>query len=125
MLVKLTRALYGCVQSALLWFNKLRAILEEARFVANPYDMCVFNRMHKDKQIMVAFHVNDLLVTSQSDKAFTDLISFLQSRFTAVTAELSNKHSYLAVTIERKKQHYTVSMNGYVTTLLAGRKTGT
>ena len=87
--------------------------------------MCVFNRMHKDKQIMVAFHVNDLLVTSQSDKAFTDLISFLQSRFTAVTAELSNKHSYLAVTIERKKQHYTVSMNGYVTTLLAGRKTGT
>jgi ribonuclease HI len=111
------------VQSALLWFNKLKATLEEAGFVANPYDMCVFNRMNKGKQITIAFHVDDLLVTSQSDEAINELITFLQSRFTAVTAELGDKHSYLAMTIERKKHYYTVSMDGYITTLLAGRKT--
>ncbi len=121
-IVKLTRALYGCVQSALLWFNKLKSTLEEAGFVANPYDMCVFNKMYKGKQITVAFHVDDLLMTSQSDEAINDLINFLKSRFTAVTAELGNKHSYLAMTITTERQYYTVSMEGYITTLLTDRK---
>lgn len=62
--------------------------------------MCVFNEVHKGTQITVAFHVDDLLVTSQSEDAINDLISYLKSRFTAVTAELGNKHSYLAMTIE-------------------------
>lgn len=121
--VKLTRALYGCVQSALLWFNKLKATLEEAGFEANPYDQCVFNRMVNDKQVTVAFHVDDLLVTSQSMEAVDYLIQFLESKFTAVTAEKGDKHSYLAMTIERNRNHYTVSMDGYITTLLADRKT--
>jgi ribonuclease HI len=121
-LVKLTRALYGCVQSALLWFNKLKDTLERAGFVANAYDMCVFNKMHKGKQITVAFHVDDLLVTSESDDAISHLIADLESKFTAVTAERGDKHSYLAMTIEIKKAYYTVSMDGYISTLTAGRK---
>ena len=121
--VKLTRALYGCVQSALLWFKKLKSTLEEAGFEANPYDQCVFNKMVNGKQVTVAFHVDDLLVTSQSMEAIDYLIQFLESKFTAVTAEKGDKHSYLAMTIETNRRHYTVSMHGYITTLLKDRKT--
>jgi hypothetical protein len=92
--------------------------LEEAGFVA-----CVFNKMHSGKQITVAFHVDDLLVTSQSDEAISGMIAYLQSRFTAVTAELGDMHSYLAMTMERKRRHYTVSKDGCIATQLADRKT--
>lgn len=78
--------------------------------------------MVKGKQITIAFHVDDLLVTSESDEAIQQLTTFLQSRFTAVNAELGDKYSYLAITIERKKSHYTVSMDGYITMLLSDRK---
>ena len=120
--VRLTRALYGCVQSALLWYNKLKETLEEDGFIANPYDMCVFNKMVKGKQITVAFHVDDLLVTSTSEAAIQRLISFLRSKFQEVTAETGDVHSYLAMTITRKRYYYTVSMDGYITSLVANRK---
>ncbi|CAN0452458.1 unnamed protein product, partial [Ectocarpus fasciculatus] len=58
--VKLKRALYGCVQSARLWFEKLRGVLEADGFEANPYDLCTFNKMVDGEQVSVAFHVDDL-----------------------------------------------------------------
>lgn len=42
--VRLRCALYGCVQSARLWLEKLRDTLESNSFVSNPYDLCVFNK---------------------------------------------------------------------------------
>jgi hypothetical protein len=41
--VKLKKALYGCLQSAKLWYDKLTAVLRAKGFVANDYDPCVFN----------------------------------------------------------------------------------
>ena len=43
--VQLKKALYGCVQSAKLWYNHLSNVLKELGFEANPVDPCVFNRM--------------------------------------------------------------------------------
>ncbi len=57
--VKLNRALYGLVQSSLLWYKKLRAALESMGFVSNDYDACVFNRGIGVKQITVAVNVDD------------------------------------------------------------------
>ena len=42
--VKLKKALYGCVQSSLLWYNKLCGVLVAAGFTENDYDACVFNK---------------------------------------------------------------------------------
>jgi hypothetical protein len=38
--VKLKKALYGCVQSSKLWYEKLRDVLLEAGFVVNDHDPC-------------------------------------------------------------------------------------
>jgi hypothetical protein len=120
-IVKLSRALHGCVQSSLLWYKKLKGTLEATGFVSNPYDPCVFNKIVEGEQITVAFHVDDLLVTSKPEAAISNLIDSLESRFTAVTAERGDKHSYLAMTIKRKSGCYTVDMDGYLTKLFAER----
>ena len=39
--VRLSKALYGLLQSVLLFYRKLRAELEDFGFTVNPYDPCV------------------------------------------------------------------------------------
>jgi hypothetical protein len=41
--VRLIKALYGCVQSALLWYKLFSNTLKEMGFVINPYDPCIAN----------------------------------------------------------------------------------
>ena len=53
MIVKLNRALYGCVQSARLWYNKLSKDLESLGFKPNAHDMCVFNRVEYYYMLMM------------------------------------------------------------------------
>ena len=41
--VRLLKALYGCVQSALLWYEIFSNTLQDMGFTLNPYDQCVAN----------------------------------------------------------------------------------
>ncbi len=43
MYVKALKAIYGMLQSSLLFYRKLRADLEQEGFKMNPYDPCVAN----------------------------------------------------------------------------------
>jgi hypothetical protein len=43
--VKLTKALYGTLQAALLFWKNLSSKLKEWGFVINPYDFCVANKI--------------------------------------------------------------------------------
>ena len=58
--VQVLQALYGMLVAALLWYKQFRGDLEEIGFEFNPYDPCVANRIEKEKQQTVQFHVDDL-----------------------------------------------------------------
>ena len=65
--VKLDKALYGCVEASLLWYNDMMSKLTADGFIENPYDRCVFNKIGKSgNQISIVLHVDDLMVTSKS-----------------------------------------------------------
>jgi Reverse transcriptase (RNA-dependent DNA polymerase) len=65
--VRLDKALYGCVEASLLWYNDMKSKLTADSFVENPYDRCVFNKIGKSgKQISIVQHVDDLMVTYES-----------------------------------------------------------
>ena len=51
--VRLQKALYGCIKSALLFYKKLVGGLETYGFRINPYDLCVANKMLGGKQLTV------------------------------------------------------------------------
>ena len=40
---KVLMAIYGMLESALLWYKKLRKDLEHIGFIFNPYDACIAN----------------------------------------------------------------------------------
>ena len=51
--MQLEKALYGCLKSALLFYEKLVADLEDYGFEINPYDPCVANKMVNGSQLTV------------------------------------------------------------------------
>jgi hypothetical protein len=121
LVVKLQRALYGCVQSAKLWFDKLKGVLESFGFVANPYDVCTFNKDVDGVQVTVAFHVDDLLVTLESDGALDQVIKHLKESFTAISVNKGDVHHYLGMKITIHNGFYSLDMSGYLNKLFEGR----
>ena len=48
--VELLKALYGCIRSALLWFNHLSGSLKQIGFTPNAYNPCVMNKVIEGQQ---------------------------------------------------------------------------
>ena len=77
--VKLQKALYGLLQSALLFYKKLVEDLTADGFELNPYDPCVANKMVNGKQLTVAWHVDDLKISHFEEAEVDRLITYLKS----------------------------------------------
>ena len=57
--VKLAKALYGLLKSALLFYKKLRGELEDMGFEVNPYNPCVANKIVNGTQMTVCWQFED------------------------------------------------------------------
>ncbi len=60
--LKMLRAIYGMLQSSLLYYKKFWNDIESIGFKVNPYDPCIIaNQIIKGKQhSTVSWHVDDL-----------------------------------------------------------------
>ena len=58
--VRSSKALYGMLRAALLFYKKLRNDLEGMGFVINPYDPCVANKLVNGVYCTVCWHVDNL-----------------------------------------------------------------
>lgn len=47
---QLSKVLYGCMQSALLWYQVFKGCLSYLGFILNPYDPCIANKIINGKQ---------------------------------------------------------------------------
>ena len=120
MIVLLDKALYGCVESAMLWYNNLRSTLLGLGYVENPHDICVFNKTDKDgTQCTLVLHVDDLLMTSKKSSMIEATVEGLQSRYQNTTVHRGKVHSYLGMTFDfSKKGEVCITMANFVKTML-------
>jgi hypothetical protein len=73
-IVKLKKALYGCVESAKLWYDKVSRDLSVLGYTANAYDRCVFNRTENNKsQTALIIHVDSMMISCCNDK-YVDIV---------------------------------------------------
>jgi hypothetical protein len=99
-------------------YEKLKSVLLKLGFVPNDHDPCVFNKDMNGCQITVAFHVDDLLVTSTSDENIEYLIKSLKENFTEITVNRVDTHSFLGMNIAISDQYLTVDMKSYISKIL-------
>jgi hypothetical protein len=112
--VRLKKALYGCVQSAKLWYDKLCEVLTDAGYTRNDYDQCLFNKKVDGEQVTIAFHVDDLLITSVNSKLIDQIQQHLEQNFESITVNRGNNHSYLAMNLEMTENGIELDMIAYV-----------
>lgn len=80
-MMELDRALYGLIQSAKLWYDRLCEVLKAAGYVMNPVDPCVWNKGEGDKQCTVLFHVDDLSCSCKFMETLKELEAILIAEF--------------------------------------------
>ena len=95
--VELKKALYGCIESAKLWYDLLSATLRSKGYVQNPIDPCVFNKTVGNSQCTVVIYVDDLLVTCADLSLIDELETVLKTEFKEITKHDGLVHSYLGM----------------------------
>ena len=46
--MKLDKALYGCIESASLWYRNLSELMKKLGYVPDERDCCVFNKKNQE-----------------------------------------------------------------------------
>jgi hypothetical protein len=70
--LQLLKALYGCLKSALLWYELFAGTLQGTGFELNPYNRCVANKMCGGKQCTIAWYVDDNNISHVQPKVRND-----------------------------------------------------
>eukprot|EP00956_Cyclotella_meneghiniana_P028301 scaffold65295_cov71-Cyclotella_meneghiniana.AAC.14 len=96
--VKMLKAMYGLLRSALLFYLKLVKDLTDFGFTMNPYDPCVANKMVNGKQLTVAWHVDDLKVSHEEMPVIDELVKYLADKYGEnLAVHKGDVHDYLGV----------------------------
>ena len=101
--LQLLKALYGCVQSALLWYELFSSTLEKEGFVINPVEPCVANKIINGKVCTVLWYVDDVKISHVESRVVTEVIQMLEQRFGALTVNRGKSHVYLGMNIDFKE----------------------
>jgi hypothetical protein len=99
--VKLSKALYGLLQSALLYYKQLVKELKEYGFEINSYDPCVANMQVNGSQMTVTWHVNDIKVSHKNPHEVTKFLLYMGKIYgPKMTVTRGKMHDYLGMDLD-------------------------
>jgi Reverse transcriptase (RNA-dependent DNA polymerase) len=111
----LLKALYGCVKSALLWYELFTSTLQEMGFKLNPYDPCVANKMINGKQCTIGLYVDDNKISHVDSDVVTSIIKKIEEKFGKMTVTRGKVHTFIGMkTTLHKDKTVMIKMKEYV-----------
>jgi hypothetical protein len=120
-IVQLDKALYGCVESASLWYAQLSSFLtNDLEFIANIHDPCVFNMLDAHgKQITIVLHVDDMFITCETKDTIAHVLAAIDERYPETTMSFGPKIAFLGMAMDFTcKGECEITMNGMVDSIL-------
>jgi hypothetical protein len=111
---KLDKALYGLVQSARIWYEKLCSVLIGLGYVRLETDRCIFTKEINGDLCILAVHVDDILGLHRDDEVLRELHSQLLVNFEEVKFVQGDELSYLAMELLFGDGHVEIKMSGYM-----------
>ena len=112
--VMVLRALYGCLESAFLWYQLYSDTLKELGFEINPYDQCVVNKVINGKQCTIVFYVDDNKISHMNESVVMSVIEEISKHFGELTVSRGKKHDFLGMDIEIKDGKVHIGMKDQV-----------
>ena len=118
--VRLKKALYGCVQSAVLWYRELSSTLERLGFQKNPYDIGSYTRLNEGSIDKILVYVDDLFITSKGEDTLQTIADELGAKYPTVTVKTGLQHDFLGIHWDfGTKGQASLSMEGYVKDIIS------
>ena len=108
--VRVLWALYGCIESALLWYQLYSTTFQDMGFILNPYDKCVANKLINGKQCTIVFYVDDNKISHKDSTVVTQVLDQISKYFGDLSITRGNKHDFLAMNIEIKDKKVYIDM---------------
>ena len=118
--MEVLKAIYGMLQSSVLFYKKLKKDVQEIGFVINPYEPCVANRVVDNRQQTITWHVDDLKSSHVNIRVNDEFHSWLEKKYGdpnigQVKAVRGKRHDYLAMVLDYStKGKVKVDMTRYV-----------
>eukprot|EP00559_Dactyliosolen_fragilissimus_P000411 CAMPEP_0184874252 /NCGR_PEP_ID=MMETSP0580-20130426/42288_1 /TAXON_ID=1118495 /ORGANISM="Dactyliosolen fragilissimus" /LENGTH=255 /DNA_ID=CAMNT_0027377237 /DNA_START=17 /DNA_END=784 /DNA_ORIENTATION=+ len=97
--LRIVKALYGCIESALLWYEVFKGKLEDMGFTVNPYSRCVAPKQINGHQCTITWYVDDAKVSHVDEKVVEKIISILQNIYGNLKAVNGKSHDLLGINI--------------------------
>ncbi len=97
--LRLQKALYCIMKSALLFYRKLVSELQEMGFEINPYNPCVASKTVNGTQMTIRWHVDDLMISHLSQDKIMKVVQGIKDIYGESLAEtVVTMHDYLGMT---------------------------
>ena len=114
--VTILRAIYGCIESALLWYELYAKTLKGMGFKLNPYNKCVANKMINGKQCTIAWYVDDNKLSHVDLKVVSMVLSTIKEHFGELVISQGNEHDLLVINImiDRKNKNVVIEMKDQI-----------
>ena len=97
--LRLPKALYGCMESTIMWYDIYSITLKPQGLVINPYDRRISNRNIQDKQCKISWYVDDNKVSYVDEKLNTKQIGTISEHFGNLKVSRGKKHKFLGMDI--------------------------
>ena len=119
-LVQLEKALYGCIQSTVPWYEELSSTLEGLGYSRNPYDTCVFNKMRDGLVDTILVYVDDFMPTSTKQSVLDAVAEALRVRYGGLILKTCKEHDFLGIHWDfRAPGEVSMSMDGCVSNIVS------
>ena len=98
--MKVLRAIYDCLESAMLWYNLYVTTLKGMGFELNPYDLCVANKIINGKQCTIVWYVDDNKISHEDPAIVDTIIQELTTHFGELSITRGKEHTFLGINIK-------------------------
>jgi hypothetical protein len=97
--VQILAALYGMIESALLWYTLYTEVLHKEGFEINPYDRCVANKLINGKQCTIGWYVDDNILSHVEKTVVDSVIDKIEGYFPGLVVERGKDLNFLGMEI--------------------------
>ena len=116
--VQLDKALYGCIKSALLWYELYSTTLVDMGFQINPYDLCVANADIDGTQCTICWYVDDNKISHINPTVVDKVITNIESKFGKMTTTRGKAHEFLGMDLTFDKGAVRIGMKKHILKIL-------
>ena len=118
--VRLKKALYGLVQSSLLWYENISLTLVNMGFESCINDPCLFHRDIDGDKYYIALYVDDLIHISPNEQFGMIISDQLTSRYGSMDHHYGKNLSFLSLPIQIFEDRIVMDQDAYIQKLLEG-----